>query len=102
MHKAVKPDLIKWINVDGIHRIEIIEEIGKLYSIHPLTQEDIVHVESRPKFEEYSRYVVSILHLLYYDSGVRHEHLGIVLFEDTVISFQEPSGGDAFDLIRAR
>ncbi len=102
MYKEIKPDFIKWINVDGIHKIEIIEEIGKLYGIHPLTQEDIVHVESRPKFEEYSRYVVSILQMLYYDAGVRHEHLGIVLFEDTVISFQEPSGGDAFDMIRVR
>jgi magnesium transporter len=102
MYKAVKPNLIKWINVDGIHRTEIIEEIGKLYGIHPLTLEDIVHVESRPKFEEYSRYVVAILQMLYFETSVQSEHLGIVLFSDTVISFQEPRGGDAFDIIRDR
>lgn len=102
MLKEVKPGLIKWINVDGINRLDIIEAIGKAYGIHPLTQEDIVHVDSRPKFEEYSRYVASILQMLYYDNGVRYEHLSIVLFEDTVISFQEPCGGDAFDVIRTR
>lgn len=102
MQKAIKPDLIKWINVEGIHRVEIIEEIGKIYGIHPLTQEDIVHIESRPKFEEYSRYVVAILQMLYFDTSVQSEHLGIVLFSDTVISFQEPKGGDAFDIIRNR
>lgn len=100
--KEVKPTLIKWINVDGIHNLEIIEAIGKAYGIHSLTQEDIVHVDSRSKFEEYSRYVVSILQMLYYDITVRYEHLSVVLMEDTVISFQEPSGGDAFDMVRVR
>ncbi len=102
MLREIKPDLIKWINVDGIHKLEVIEAIGKEYGIHPLTQEDIVHVESRPKFEEYSRYVVAILQMLYYDTQVKYEHLSVVLFTDTVISFQEPSGGDAFDLVRDR
>src|ERR1700741_2460980 len=46
----VKPNMVKWINVDGIHRTEIIEELGKCYNIHPLTMEDIVHVDQRPKF----------------------------------------------------
>lgn len=102
MQKALKPDLIKWINVDGLHRVDIVEEIGKLYAIHPLTQEDIVHVESRPKFEEYSQYVVAILQMLYFETCVQHEHLSIVLLKDTVISFQEPKGGDAFDFVRER
>jgi len=100
--KAIKPELIKWINIDGIHRLDIIDEIGRAYGIHPLTQEDIVHIESRPKFEEYARYVVSILQMLYYETHVKYEHLGIILLEDTVLSFQEPSGGDAFDLVRIR
>lgn len=102
MHNDVQSHLVKWINVDGIHRLEVVEEIGELYGIHPLTQEDIVHVESRPKFEEYSRYVVAILQMLYYENSVQSEHLGIVLFHDTVISFQEPKGGDAFEIIRSR
>jgi magnesium transporter len=102
MYRAIKPDFIKWVNVDGIHRIDMIEEIGKLYGIHPLTQEDILHVDSRPKFEEYSRYVVAILQMLYFENSVQSEHLGIVLFTDTVISFQEPRGGDAFDIVRNR
>jgi magnesium transporter len=100
--KNVRPGYIKWINVDGIHKLELIESIGKYFNIHPLTLEDIVHVESRPKFEDYDNYVVMIMQMLYYDNHVRSEHLSIVLFEDTVISFQEPHGGDAFDIIRTR
>lgn len=100
--KAKKTGFLKWINVDGIHKLELVEHIGKHFNIHPLTQEDIVHVESRPKFEDYDHYVVAIMKMLYYENHVRSEHLSIVLFEDTVISFQEPHGGDAFDIIRTR
>src|ERR1700751_4652322 len=100
--KNLKPGYTKWINVDGIHKLELVESIGKHFNIHPLTLEDIVHVESRPKFEDYDNYVVVIMQMLYYDNHVRSEHLSIVLFQDTVISFQEPHGGDAFDIIRTR
>jgi magnesium transporter len=99
---AIKPDLIKWINVEGIHKLELVEKIGKHYNIHPLTLEDIVHTESRPKFEDYDHYVISIMKMLYHEDAVHSEHLSILLFNDTVISFQEPSGGDAFDIVRNR
>jgi magnesium transporter len=100
--KGFKPGTMRWINVDGIHNLPIIENFGKVFSIHPLTLEDITHIDSRPKFEEYSRYVVSIFKMLYFDGIVCSEHLSILLFEDTVISFQELRGGDAFDPVRNR
>jgi magnesium transporter len=41
--------------------------------------------------------------MLYWENGqIRWEHLTILLFEDTVLSFQEPLGGDAFDMVRLR
>lgn len=98
----VKPHLVKWINVEGIHKTEVIEKIGKLYNIHPLTLEDIVHVDQRPKFEDYDNYVVAIMKMISYDTKVYAEQLSIVLFDNMVISFQEPQGGDAFDIIRNR
>jgi magnesium transporter len=61
-------DMVKWINVDGIHKVEVIEKIGKLFKIHSLTLEDIVNTDQRPKFEDYDHYVVSILKMLYYDT----------------------------------
>lgn len=99
----VKPNMVKWINVDGVHNVNIIEKIGKAFNIHSLTLEDIVSINQRPKFEEYENYVVSILKMLYYDSELHAEQLSVVLLENnTVISFQEIHGGDAFDIIRTR
>ncbi len=98
----VKEDMVKWINVEGVHDTSIIEKIGQLYNIHPLTLEDIVHVDQRSKFEDYDHYLVAILKMIMYDAQVRSEQLSLVLLKNTVISFQEPSGGDAFDIIRQR
>jgi magnesium transporter len=98
----VKPHLVKWINVEGLHKTEVIEKIGKLYSIHSLTLEDIVHVDQRPKFEDYETYVVAIMKMISYNTNVNAEQLSIVLLENMVISFQEPDGGDAFDIVRTR
>lgn len=98
----LKPELVKWINVEGVHKTEVLEKIGKLYNIHPLTLEDIAHVDQRPKFEDYDNYVVAIMKMINFTEKVTAEQLSIVLFENTVISFQEPHGGDAFDIIRNR
>ena len=45
-----------WINIDGLHKSEIIEKIGKHFNIHPLVLEDIVNTGQRPKFEESDDY----------------------------------------------
>lgn len=99
----VKPDMVKWINVDGIHNTELIQKIGEKFGIHSLTLEDIANTEQRPKLEEYDNYIVSIMKMLSHDSETQAEQLSVLLFDNnTVLSFQEVHGGDAFDIIRAR
>ncbi|MCX6294629.1 MAG: magnesium/cobalt transporter CorA [Bacteroidetes bacterium] len=95
-------EMVRWINVDGIHNVEFIEAVGKRFNIHPLTLEDIVNTNQRPKFEDYDNYVVAIMKMLYYNSELLSEQLSVVLLDKMVISFQESHGGDAFELIRNR
>jgi magnesium transporter len=99
---AIKPNMVKWINIEGIHNIELIEKIGKQFNIHPLTLEDIVHIDQRPKFDDYEHYTLCIMKMISYDVEVHAEQLSIILMDNLVISFQEPQGGDAFDIIRNR
>src|ERR1043166_2347981 len=100
--QCTSDDKVTWINVDGIHDVSIIEKVGKHFHIHPLTLEDVVNTNQRPKFEEYDNYVVAIMKMIYYDTEVHAEQLSVVLMNGMVISFQEARGGDAFDLIRNR
>lgn len=98
----VKTGMVKWLNIEGIHRTELVEAIGKHYELHPLTQEDIVHIDQRPKFEEYENYALAIMKMITFDGHIHAEQLSLVLVGETVISFQEPLGGDVFDVIRTR
>lgn len=99
----IKPEMVKWINVDGIHDTDLIQKIGEKFNIHSLTLEDIANTEQRPKFEEYDNYLVSIMKMLSHDAETHAEQLSILIFDNnTVISFQEIHGGDAFNLIRNR
>src|SRR6185436_11494353 len=56
---------ITWINVDGIHQTELIEKIGRHFNLHPLTLEDIVNNQQRPKFEEYDNYLYFVLKMFH-------------------------------------
>ena len=48
---------VAWIEINGIHDVRAIEEIGRHFSIHPLVLEDILNTTQRPKFEEFDDYL---------------------------------------------
>ncbi|MFH1004949.1 MAG: magnesium/cobalt transporter CorA [Bacteroidota bacterium] len=98
----VKPNMIKWINVDGIHNTSIVERIGKMFNIHSLTMEDIVNPNQRSKFEDYDDYLFAVMKMMHYDIKIHSEQLSIILMNNVVVSFQEMKKGDAFDIIRNR
>jgi magnesium transporter len=100
----LNPNMVQWINVDGIHKADLIESLGKRFNIHSLTLEDIVSTKGRPKIEEYDSYLFAMLKMIYTfpDREIRFEHLSIVLLENNIIiSFQEALG-DVFDPVRER
>jgi len=95
---------ITWVNIDGIHNIEIIEKIGRHYELHPLLLEDIVTTWQRPKFEDFEKYLFIVIRMLNYNEqkqAIESEQMSLVLGKNFVISFQETIG-DVFDQIRDR
>ncbi len=94
---------VTWINVDGLHKAEVIEKIGTTFDIHPLLLEDIMNTEQRPKVEDYGKYMYFILKMVYLDKRKRIcvEQVSIILGDTYVISFQERTG-DVFESIRQR
>jgi magnesium transporter len=97
------PNVI-WINIDGIHEVEIIEKIGKHFEVHPLILEDILNTTQRPKLEDFGQYIFVILKMLFYDEKDKEtkvEQVSLILGENFVISFQEREG-DIFESIRER
>ncbi|MBN1221618.1 MAG: magnesium/cobalt transporter CorA, partial [Candidatus Aminicenantes bacterium] len=95
---------VSWINVDGIHRVDIVEMLGKHFELHPLIQEDICHTGQRPKMEDGGHYIYIVLNMLQYDEEgkeTKAEQVSLILGKNYVISFQEKEG-DIFESIRER
>jgi magnesium transporter len=46
-------DSVTWINVQGLHDVDLIAKIGEIMDLHDLTLEDIVDIAQRPKVEEF-------------------------------------------------
>lgn len=93
---------VTWVNVDGARDPAAIQTIGAQFGLHPLTLEDIVHAEHRPKLEDYESYVYIVVKMLSYNEQARRteaEQLSIVLAENLVITFQDRPG-DVFDALR--
>ncbi len=97
-------DSVTWLNIDGLHEVEIIQKIGDHFRLHPLVLEDIVHTEQRPKVEEYDDYIFVVTKMLFFDeekSQVRAEQFSLILGRNYVVSFQEVFG-DVFNPVRER
>jgi magnesium transporter len=95
---------VSWINVDGLHEIDVIEELGAHFGIHPLVLEDIVNTGQRTKAEEFENYIYIVLKMLVYDETVDHitaEQVSLILGPHFLFSFQEKEG-DVFDFVRER
>jgi magnesium transporter len=100
----VTGDRLTWLNIDGIHDVELIGRLGKHFDIHPLTQEDILNTTHRPKFEEFDHYAYIVLKMLRFDTGtgrVLTEQVSLILTERTLISLQETQE-DVFGPVRTR
>ncbi len=96
---------VTWINVDGVHQIEIIEQLGHCFGLHPLVMEDILNTDQRPKMEVYGDYLYIVLKMLYgggSERPVEGEQVSLILGTNFVISFQEQKEGDVFNPIRER
>jgi magnesium transporter len=95
---------VTWINVSGLHDVEIIEKMGEKFNLHPLLMEDIVNTEQRPKLEDYDDYLYVILKMLYSEGEnhvIQHEQISLIITPSVVISLQEKEG-DVFDPVRQR
>ncbi|UCF60167.1 MAG: magnesium/cobalt transporter CorA [Anaerolineaceae bacterium] len=98
---------ISWLNVDGVHQVQVIEEIGTNLGIHPLVMEDILNTGQRPKIEDFDEYVYIALKMLYWNQDhaeIESEQVSLILGDTYVLSFQEgdEAGKDVFDTVRVR
>jgi len=90
-----------WLNVEGLGDTGLIEELGRIFDLHPLSLADIVHTDQRAKVETYEHYLFVVLRMIHGLERFQHEQLSLFLGKGFLITFQEQHG-DCFELVRAR
>ncbi len=101
---AIDRTQMNWLNIDGIHNIDVIKKIGKQFNISNLALENIVNTGQRAKFFEDLESVAVISKAVYYNTDenkISVEQISFVLLQNVVISFQEKTG-DHFEPVRNR
>lgn len=103
--KAIKDSKqIAWIDVEGLHDVPVLEQVGHVFDLHPLVMEDILNTDQRPKVENYGEYIYIVLKMLCYDevkNEIVADQVSIILGKNYVLSFQEGEL-DVYDPIRRR
>ena len=88
----IDTETVTWIQIEGIHEIPIIEEIGKCFGVDPLLLEDLMSPTQLPKIEIFEEYVLIILKSLDYDAvseTISREQISLVIGPNFVLSLQE-------------
>lgn len=100
---------VRWINVDGLDDMKVIESLAKKYGLHPLAIEDLLNRTQRPKADPYhsagesqARIFILARMLRRSEEKLINEQVSIFLGHSTVITFQEFADGDVWDPIRER
>lgn len=95
---------INWLNIDGIHDIEIINKVGDHFHISNLALENVLNTGQRPKLFEDKFSITMVTKAVFYDSEsseISVEQISFILLDNVLISFQERSG-DHFEPVRNR
>ncbi len=94
---------INWINIDGLHNIDLIKDVGEHFEINPLILEDVLNPDQRPKVEDYEHHLFFTLKTLnaLKSDDIIYEQMSFILGKNYIISFQEKEG-DLFEGLRQR
>ncbi len=93
-----------WLNINGIHDVDLVTEIGQRFGIHNLILEDVLNPDQLPKSQELDDHLYVTLKMLSLNpetNKVSREHVSLLLGMEYLISFQEEAG-DVFEGVRKR
>jgi magnesium transporter len=96
--------ITKWVHVNGVHDVGIVQKICDFYKVHPVIIEDIPSVGQRPKLEILTSGAYIVLRNYSLETTineVQSEQVSIVFGNNYVLSFQE-SAIDIFTQVRNR
>jgi magnesium transporter len=92
---------VTWINVNGLHDVDLLQKFGEHFGFHPLALEDVLNTGQRPKIEDYDDHEFIVVKELRWQGGLEVEQISMFLGRRYVITLQE-FPGDPFNPVRER
>ncbi len=99
---------VRWIQIEGLTDVDIVEALSEKYQLHPLALEDVLHTDQRPKVEDYQasegqpgRLFIVTRAIDLREERLHSDQVSIFLGRSTLLTFQTHRS-DAFDPIRRR
>jgi len=98
------PEKVNWINIGGIGDLDLLQNFGERFKIHPLALEDVLNTTQRPKVELFPDHFFIISEMLYFEENGRlvFEQVSIFVGDGFVLTIQEEEGQDGFEHVRQR
>lgn len=94
---------VSWLSVRGLGDIQVLQQLGKIFQLHPLVLEDIVNVPQRPKVERYGDQLVIITQMVTIDSSrFTSQQVSFVVGDGYLLTVQEKPAQDYFEPIQKR
>lgn len=96
---------ISWLDVQGLGNLDVLQQVGKIFQLHPLILEDVVNVPQRPKVERYGNQLVIITQMITLIPGSQRyasEQISLILGPNYLLTVQEEPNFDCFESIRSR
>lgn len=91
-YSEAKAGVVKWLNIEGLHEVDVLEKVGETFNLHPLVLEDILNTDQRPKIEFSDDYIYISAKMLLNDthsSDFFIEQVSFVIGKNYILSFSE-------------
>jgi magnesium transporter len=101
---CIDTEEMSWINIYGIHDMDMMRYMGEIFKLHPIFLEDVINTDQMPRYEDGEEYDGFILKMLHYDEQAKlisAEQFTMILGEHYVLTLQEQRG-DVFNPVRER
>ncbi|MFV0267870.1 MAG: magnesium/cobalt transporter CorA [Draconibacterium sp.] len=102
--EKINPETVNWINIYGIHDLDMIQNLGSEFEFPALLLEDILNTDQQPKYdngETYDAFIMKMMHQIGDSNRIHAEQITIILRKDCIITLQERRG-DVFTPVRER
>ncbi len=95
---------VKWLNIHGLHNVDLIKKTGEFIGLEPYMVSDILNTSKRSKTEELDQILFFSIKSILPGEDNKHVHveqISFVLKDNLLVSFQEKKS-DFFTHIRER